>query len=111
MSQELWWSDLPVRDGLDVFLAACLAHPDSARLTLVVLGHPGAGKSLLSEILAARLPSERFAVVPVQLRRVNADDGLLVQMETALRQFSDEQIGQWLAAWNQPTCICPISGN
>lgn len=92
MSQEPWWTDRPIRDGLDVFLAACLAHPDSARLPLVVLGHPGAGKSLLSEILAARLPSERFAVVPVQLRRVNADDRLLVQAETALHDVLHEQI-------------------
>jgi len=92
MSQEQWWADRPTRDGLDVFLAACLAHPDSARLPLVVLGHPGAGKSLLSEILAARLPSERFAVVPVQLRRVNADDRLLVQVETALHDILHEQV-------------------
>ncbi|MBM2621639.1 hypothetical protein JIG36_39660 [Actinoplanes sp. LDG1-06] len=96
MSQEQWWSERPVRDGLDKFLAACLAHPDSARLPLVVLGHPGAGKSLLSEILAARLPSERFAVVPVQLRRVNADDRLLTQVESALRDTLHEQV-----SWGQ----------
>ncbi|XVU23534.1 NACHT domain-containing protein [Actinoplanes sp. CA-054009] len=96
MSQERWWAEQPVRDELDVFLAAYLAHPDAARRPLVVLGHPGAGKSLLTEILAARLPSERYAVVPVQLRRVNADDRLLDQVETALRDVLHEQV-----SWGQ----------
>ena len=92
MSQESWWNDQPVHDGLDVFLAAYLAHPDAARRPLVVLGHPGAGKSLLAEILAARLPSERFTVVAVQLRRVNASDRLLTQLEAALRDTLHEQV-------------------
>jgi hypothetical protein len=96
LSQEAWWAARPVQDGLDRFLAAYLSHPDAARRPLVVLGHPGAGKSLLSEILAARLPSERYTVVPVQLRRVNADDRLLSQIESALRDILKEQV-----SWGQ----------
>jgi hypothetical protein len=92
MSQEQWWASRPVQDGLDRFLAAYLSHPDAARRPLVVLGHPGAGKSLLSEVLAARLPNEKYAVVPVQLRRVNADDRLLSQIESALRDILKEQV-------------------
>jgi hypothetical protein len=92
LSQEQWWAGRPVRDRLDRFLAACLAHPEAARRPLVVLGHPGAGKSLLTEILAARLPSEKYTVLPVQLRRVNAGDRLLGQLETALRDILKEQV-------------------
>ncbi|MFC4068882.1 NACHT domain-containing protein, partial [Actinoplanes subglobosus] len=92
LSQESWWAARPVQEGLDRFLAAYLSHPDAARRPLVVLGHPGAGKSLLSEILAARLPSERYTVVPVQLRRVNADDRLLSQIESALRDILKQQM-------------------
>ncbi|WP_143134163.1 NACHT domain-containing protein [Actinoplanes philippinensis] len=92
LSQEAWWASRPVHDGLDRFLAGYLAHPDAARRPLVVLGHPGAGKSLLAEILAARLPSEKYTVVPVQLRRVNADDRLLPQIESALRDILKEQV-------------------
>ncbi|MFF5079149.1 NACHT domain-containing protein [Actinoplanes sp. NPDC000266] len=96
MSEEHWWTAYSIRDDLDLFLAAYLDHPDAARRPLVVLGHPGAGKSLLTEILAARLPSERYAVIPVQLRRVNADDRLLDQVETALRDILHEQV-----SWGQ----------
>ncbi|XVV10740.1 NACHT domain-containing protein [Actinoplanes sp. CA-131856] len=92
MSQERWWAERPVDDELDVFLAGYLAHPDAARRPLLVLGHPGAGKSLLTEILAARLPSERYAVVPVQLRRVTAGDPLLDQVESALRDILHERV-------------------
>ncbi|WP_433796818.1 NACHT domain-containing protein [Actinoplanes sp. CA-252034] len=96
LSQEEWWASRPVHDDLDRFLAGYLAHPDAARRPLVVLGHPGAGKSLLAEILAARLPTERYTVVPVQLRRVNADDRLLPQIESALRDILKEQV-----SWGQ----------
>ncbi|GIF68884.1 hypothetical protein Ais01nite_69190 [Asanoa ishikariensis] len=91
-SQEAWWADQPVHDGLDEFLAAFLAHPQSVRAPLVVLGHPGAGKSMLTSVLAARLPSESFTVVPVQLRRVNADDSVHAQIETALQDLLHEQV-------------------
>ncbi|BCY07550.1 NACHT domain-containing NTPase [Actinoplanes sp. L3-i22] len=92
LSQEEWWSRRPINAGLDRFLAAYLAHPDAARRPLVVLGHPGAGKSLLTEILATRLPSEKYTVVPVQLRRVNADDRLPAQIETALQTVLKEPV-------------------
>ncbi|GLW31051.1 NACHT domain-containing protein [Actinoplanes regularis] len=92
LSQEEWWAERPVHEQLDQFLAGYLAHPDAARRPLVVLGHPGAGKSLLTEILAARLPVEKYTVTPVQLRRVNADDRLLSQVETALRDLLKEQV-------------------
>ncbi|MEV4536072.1 hypothetical protein AB0J82_19835 [Asanoa sp. NPDC049518] len=91
-SQEGWWDGQEVREGLDEFVAAFLAHPGSVRSPLIVLGHPGAGKSLLTDVLAARLPSESFTVVPVQLRRVNADDSVHAQIETALQDLLHEQV-------------------
>jgi hypothetical protein len=96
LSREDWWADLAVHDDLDAFLAAYLAHPDAAVRPLVVLGHPGAGKSLLAEVLAARLPSGAYAVVPVQLRRVNADDPLFAQLESALSELLHERV-----SWGQ----------
>ncbi|MDR6321485.1 NACHT domain-containing protein [Actinoplanes couchii] len=96
LSREDWWTSRPVQEGLDRFLAAYLSHPGAALRPLIMLGHPGAGKSLLTEILAARLPSEKFTVVPVQLRRVNADDRLVPQVESALREILKEQV-----SWGQ----------
>ncbi|MEV6596558.1 hypothetical protein AB0M36_06765 [Actinoplanes sp. NPDC051346] len=91
-AQESWWSRQPVRTDLDEFMAGYLAHPDAARCPLVVLGHPGAGKSLLSNVLAARLPAEGFTVVPVQLRRVNPEDSILNQVESALRDVLHDTV-------------------
>jgi hypothetical protein len=70
-TQEAWWSARNRRTDLDEFLAAHLSSADSTRLPLLILGHPGAGKSLLTEVLAARLPATAFTVVRVPLRRVD----------------------------------------
>jgi hypothetical protein len=85
ISQREWWKQWPLRRDLDRFLTAHLAHPDSCQMPLVVLGHPGAGKSLLTEVLAARLPSQGFTVIHVPLRYVHADDKLVNQIEHAIR--------------------------
>jgi hypothetical protein len=70
-TQEDWWSARNRRTDLDEFLAAHLSSTDSTRLPMLILGHPGAGKSLLTEVLAARLPATAFTVVRVPLRRVD----------------------------------------
>jgi hypothetical protein len=70
-TQEVWWSTRSRRTDLDEFLAAHLSSADSTSLPILILGHPGAGKSLLTEVLAARLPPTAFTVVRVPLRRVD----------------------------------------
>ncbi|MFI6133253.1 NACHT domain-containing protein [Micromonospora sp. NPDC051141] len=83
-AEESWWAGQPVRTDLDRFLAAHFSSPDSTRLPLVLLGHPGAGKSLLTRLLAARLPAEGYTVVRVPLRSVDADAPVYEQIEQAL---------------------------
>lgn len=83
---EDWWSGQPVYESLVDFLAGYLASPESARLPLLLLGHPGAGKSLLTEVLAARLPAQAFAVVRIPLRSVNPDDDLATQINKELQR-------------------------
>ena len=55
-------------------------------LPLLLLGHPGAGKSLLTEVLAAQLPSASFAVVRVPLRSVDPEDDLTSQISEELQR-------------------------
>ncbi|GAA3288206.1 hypothetical protein Dvina_34240 [Dactylosporangium vinaceum] len=86
VSASSWWGRRPVREGLVDFLAAHLASAVSAELPLLVLGDPGAGKSLLTEVLAARLPAESFAVLRVPLREVNPGDRLHEQITKHLRR-------------------------
>lgn len=92
-SSGKWWTqNTIVRDDLDTFLAAHLTGPESTSRPLLVLGNPGAGKSLLMDVLAARLPADRFTVVSVQLRKVRAEDGLRDQIETALRPILGKSV-------------------
>ncbi|MFJ6672213.1 NACHT domain-containing protein [Actinosynnema sp. NPDC091369] len=91
-SSEQWWSSHGVEEDIDAFLAAHLSGPAATVRPLLVLGHPGAGKSLLVEVLAARLPASGYAVVNVQLRKVDADDTVTAQIETALTDVLAEKV-------------------
>jgi len=94
-AEEAWWADQRVRDDLDELLAAHLAAPASANHPLLVLGHPGAGKSMLTRVLAARLPSERYTSVWVPLRHVNVNKPLYQQISQALEESTHGR-----ATWN-----------
>ncbi len=83
-ADERWWEESESRDDFDVFLAKHVTSPDATRRPLLLLGHPGAGKSLLTKMFAARLPASEYTVVRVPLRRVSADAEIHHQIEEAL---------------------------
>ena len=57
-----------------------------------MLGQPGSGKSVLTQVLAARLPPEQFLVVRVVLREVAADADLQTQIEHAIRSATGDNL-------------------
>ncbi|QUX21021.1 MULTISPECIES: NACHT domain-containing protein [Nocardiopsis] len=83
-SSEEWWSLHRPVDDLSAFIAAHLTHPDATDHPTVVLGHPGAGKSKFTEVLAARLPASDFLPVRVELRAVSPNSPIHVQIEEGL---------------------------
>ena len=83
-SVEAWWQQQTLFDDLQVFLAAHLVHTDSTEFPTVVLGHPGAGKSKFTEMLAARLPESDFLPIRVELRAVQPNSPIHVQIEEGL---------------------------
>ncbi|MFI6293552.1 NACHT domain-containing protein [Nonomuraea sp. NPDC050790] len=89
-AEDQWWAEVPVREDLHAFLFGHLTHPTATRYPLLVLGQPGAGKSVLTKVLAAELPPEQFAVVRVPLREVPAEADLQAQIEHAVRQATGE---------------------
>lgn len=96
-SSEEWWAantERERRQDLDPFLAAHLADDECTKRPLLVLGNPGAGKSLLMEVMAARLPPERFVVFRVPLRAVRAQDRVHEQIATALYDTLHKRI-EW----------------
>lgn len=91
---EEWWRDRPTYDGLVRFLAAHLISAEAITSPLLILGQPGSGKSVLTRVLAARLPEEQFLPIRVELRLVDADADLQDQIEAAIRLSTGESV-QW----------------
>ena len=89
---ESWWARQPVRDDLQGFLLGHLTSLQATRAPLVVLGQPGSGKSVLTRVLAARLPASEFLVVRVPLRDVPADADLQAQIEYAIREAAGDPL-------------------
>lgn len=89
---ESWWERTAAVDDVHDFLLAHLTGPDAVAGPLVVLGHPGSGKSAMTRTLAARLPPADFLVVRVELRNVTADSTIQSQIEQALLQMLGEHV-------------------
>ncbi|MEU7572737.1 hypothetical protein [Micromonospora sp. NPDC049240] len=95
-SDENWWHDQPDRDDLWQALVVHFTSPGAVRAPLLVLGQPGSGKSVLTRIIAARLPAADFLVVRVALRDVYAAGDIQEQIEQAVRQDTGERV-EWPA--------------
>ena len=83
-SMEESWSESPVVDDLQMAIAGLLVQSWSTSYPMVLLGHPGAGKSKFTEMLAAQLPSDDFLPIRVELRSVPPNAPLHVQIEEGL---------------------------
>lgn len=92
---EQWWDDYPVRGDFQSFLLGYLTAPQAAEKPLILLGQPGSGKSVLTKVLAARLPAREFLPVRVVLRDVPADTDLQTQIEYAIRDATGEDLS-WI---------------
>ncbi|GAA2606627.1 hypothetical protein Adu01nite_17670 [Paractinoplanes durhamensis] len=88
-----WWAEhgTPTADVQD-FLFAALTGPGAGEGPIVVLGHPGSGKSVLTRVLAARLSGAGFLPVRVELRNVRADSPVQRQIEEGLYLMLGEQV-------------------
>ncbi|MGV9359130.1 NACHT domain-containing protein [Amycolatopsis sp. NPDC003731] len=92
LNDEDYWDETEVRENFGEFLLGYLSTPWALVNPLVVLGHPGAGKSLLTEVQAAQLPAPDFAPVRVPLRDVSADADIHEQIEQAIRLVTHETV-------------------
>ncbi|WP_305883952.1 NACHT domain-containing NTPase [Crossiella sp. SN42] len=91
-AHEHEWLDLPDRTDIHDFLTGYLTNPIAAQLPLLVLGQPGSGKSMLTSVLAARLPATDFLPVRVPLRDVAAENDIQSQIEQAIRADTGESL-------------------
>jgi hypothetical protein len=92
---EATWKDSPRRDNLGAFLLSYLSSPYSTDTPLVILGHPGSGKSLLTHVLSAQLMSAHYTAIRVPLREIDAGAGIVGQIEQRLRFITNRTIDPW----------------
>ncbi|MDI6101050.1 hypothetical protein QLQ12_20765 [Actinoplanes sp. NEAU-A12] len=90
--EEQFWTGMPVRGDLHAFLTGYLTSPRAQGAPLVVLGHPGAGKSVLTKVLAAELTEGGFIPVRVSLRDVDSSLGVQRQIEQAIQDATGESV-------------------
>nr|BFE60495.1 hypothetical protein GCM10020063_050210 [Dactylosporangium thailandense] len=92
-AHEDWWGRQPLGSDLAGFVAAHVVSPAAAERPMVVLGHPGSGKSLFTKVCAARL--DAFVTVRVPLRDVpDPTAGVYRQIDDVLREATNDQV-QW----------------
>ncbi|MCF1598754.1 NACHT domain-containing protein [Streptomyces muensis] len=92
VASDKWWEQQPSYDTIEHFFAAYLLGLPALLTPLVVLGHPGAGKSLLTKLLTARLPADEFRPLRVELRYTPAEADVQTQLEHALRQATGRRV-------------------
>ena len=92
LDDETTWKGVESQDTLASFIFQYLNSPYSLESILIVLGHPGSGKSLLTEILAARLESPKINSFRVELRDIDAESEIDTQIETQIQSDTGREI-------------------
>ncbi|GLX98761.1 hypothetical protein [Herbidospora sp. NBRC 101105] len=82
------WSEIETRTDFWTFLLRHLISTQASVAPLVVLGQPGAGKSMFTQVLAADLDPRDFTVVRVKLRSVGWDSPIQQQIEAGLHNLT-----------------------
>ncbi|MGV4987967.1 helix-turn-helix domain-containing protein [Streptomyces sp. NRAIS4] len=106
IASDKWWETRPLHDDIGQFLAAHLLGLPALLAPLVVLGHPGAGKSLLTRLLTARLPAGEFRPLRVELRHAPAEADVQAQLEHALARATGRKVS-W-PDWSEESDALPV---
>lgn len=108
------WKGLSIQHDLDKFFIKYLYSPDSVEYPLIILGHPGSGKSLLTKVLSAQLMSNSYTVVRIPLRDVNAEDGIDVLVEDQIKKITSRPLiqgyGGFAAQFNEKPLTIILDG-
>ncbi|MEV7046689.1 hypothetical protein [Amycolatopsis sp. NPDC051061] len=85
LENESLWQQNEVVEDIGRYILNNLSSPYSIESPLIILGQPGSGKSLLTEMLAARLASPEYNPIRVELRDINPDSDIQTQIEEQIR--------------------------
>lgn len=92
LEDESFWNHQKTQDDVGSFLLQHLLTARAIHRPTIILGHPGSGKSLLTQMLAARLAPPLFTSLRVELRDTIADDEIQSQIEEAVRRSTGKGV-------------------
>ncbi len=95
LEKEETWERLEQKHNLSAFIASFLSSPFSIETPLLILGHPGGGKSLLTKVLSAKLMSHAYTPIRIPLREVNADLSIEALVEKQIERDAGCRISSW----------------
>lgn len=86
LEQEVTWKNCKERENIGKFISDILRHPILGQLPLLILGLPGAGKSLLCNMLAAKILLHEYHVIIIKLRDTVADETISQQISQQMKR-------------------------
>lgn len=92
LEDEKIWKDKKPQNDLTHYFIKYLNSPDSIEYPLIVLGHPGSGKSLLTKVLSAQLTSKTYTVIRIPLREVNPDLNIDLLVEEQIKKLTNRTL-------------------
>ena len=106
LEREDSWEQVPVREDVGACVVRLLEEPYSIMTPLLILGQPGSGKSLLTEVLAGSLgvpastgssgsPAQAYTVVRLRLRDYDPKRKLLAQVVEQVNQDTAGEDVTW----------------
>lgn len=108
LEEAATWKTLQRRNDLGAFMLSYLSSPYSTDTPMLILGHPGSGKSLLTTVLSAQLMSKQFTAIRVPLREVNADADISTQIEEFIKRICGVSFDSWVKLKSQFKNCPPI---
>lgn len=87
LEDDSFWKNIAEGNNLGEFINGLMSHSSSNDFPVIILGHPGSGKSLLCNMLSSKILGNRYNVILVKLRSINAENTIIAQIES---QITDE---------------------
>lgn len=86
LEQNDTWKDAFSGDEIGQYIRNILCHPKYGDLPMLILGFPGAGKTLLCHMLAAQILSAEYYVIIIRLRDAIAEDTIMKQIDAQIEK-------------------------
>lgn len=106
-SEEMWWEPQEEFQSTQDIIAQYLTNPASSERPMVLLGHPGAGKSVTMKVLAAQLDPNVFLPIHVSLRDVSASGSVQSQIDESLYQILGRNLS-WVDLSDSSQDLSPV---